>query len=93
MASKDRLPALQKVARELMKDEDPANKYKGAMLQLKINEKTPPIETTVVDPFVLEFILCIQNLSDELNVSGEEILAKLGEQTDDVEQFIRREMS
>ena len=84
---------LSKVAKDLMKSNDDNLRSKGAMLQLKINEKTPPKDTTTVDPFVMGFILCIQKLSDDLGVSGEKILAVLGEQTSAVEQLIRREMS
>lgn len=90
---KGKVSNLEKVAKDLMKSEDDNLRYKGAMLQLKINEKTPPKETTAVDPFVMGFILCIQKLSDELNLSGERILARLGEQTEAIEQLVRGEMS
>lgn len=90
---KGKVDRLQKVASDLMESTDENLRYKGAMLQLKINEKTPKKEEVAVDPFVMSFILCIQKLSDELSISGEKILAELGEQIEDVEQLIRRKMS
>jgi hypothetical protein len=84
---------MQKVANELMRSDDAADKYKGAMLQLKINEKTPPKETTAVDPLVMGFYELVQRLSDELKISGEQVIAQFGEQIEALEQLIRREVS
>jgi hypothetical protein len=80
---------MQKVANELMRSDDAADKYKGAMLQLKINEKNPPKTTTVVDPFVMSFYEMVQRLSDELGLPGDVIIARLGEQTEALEQLVR----
>lgn len=81
------------VAEKLMGDTDVKNKYKGAMLALKIKEKAPRKEFTVVDPFVMSLVELFQTLSDEMGISGEEVIARLGEQISNVEQLIRREMS
>lgn len=92
--SKNKTPQqlMQDTITSLMRENSATARASAVRLQMAYDKMYGSRKKTNVDPSVLGFYELIMKLEQELEVSGEKIIAALHEKIGDVEQLARREM-
>lgn len=91
--NKTRLDRAYKAIDALLDSTDPKDKAAGARLFAQYQKSVEEGDKTAIDQTVFGFFEMIRKLELDLEMEGEEIIAVLGEQTEAIEQLIRREVS